>query len=146
MYPLTITNINDQKELKLLLDFMYKQPQFYPKYNDWLYGKCMQRLESEEYKALIAIHRGEVIGDVVYHDNNDELEIKNFRIDYEYRNRALGRFLLQNVSKKGTKILLDVSANNFSGLEFFIRNGFHIKDKKPLYIPDRDEFILEKLA
>lgn len=144
MLPLEITSLNDQKELKLLLDFMYKQPQFYPNYNDWLYGKCMHRLESQQYIALLAISDGKVIGNAVYTLHEDHLEIKNFRIDINYRNRALGRFLLTNIPKLSDNIRLDVSSDNFSGLEFFIRNGFHITDKKPLYIPDRDEFVLKR--
>jgi len=149
MNSLKITEPQDEKDLTRLLKFMEKQPQYYPKYKDWLYGKCKDRTESGRYKPIIAFSEGMVIGDAVYQylDENN-IELKNFRIDSKYRNRYLGRFLLKQVEYEtnGSNIHLDVTVDNFKGVEFFIHNGFRIKGKKNLYSPSQSEYIMKKLS
>lgn len=112
---MTITSIQDEKELKLLKGFILEQPQFYPKFKKWVDEKCTPRIESGFYKSLIAISKGFVIGDVIYRylDKNN-LEIKNFRIDKEYSNRDLGHFLLRQieVENPGYRLITDVTVDN----------------------------------
>ncbi len=147
MDSLKITELQDEKDLSKLLKFMEKQPQYYPDYKDWVYGKCKQRTESGRYKPIIAFSKGLVIGNAVYQylDENN-IEIKNFRIDPKYRKRYLGRFLLKQIEYETNRpnINLDVTVDNFKGVEFFIQNGFKIKEKKSLYSQKQSEYIMHK--
>jgi ribosomal protein S18 acetylase RimI-like enzyme len=147
MYPLTITPVKDEKELRLLRDFMLKQPQLYPNYKEWVDGKCQMRIENDMYKTLVAISGGVVVGDAVYQYLSDgAIEIKNFRIDSEYRNRDLGHFLLRQLEMEAKlpRINLDVSVDNFLGVQFFIRNKFDIVQKAPLYSKNQQEYLMVK--
>lgn len=145
MFPLTISTVQDESDVSKVLEFMSKQSQYYPNYLDWVNGKCKSRIESGIYKTIFAVSSGKVIGDAVFRTFDDEVEIKNFRIDPDYQNRDLGHFLLKQVQLETNRptIRLDVSANNFSGVEFFIRNGFKITGLKPLYSPNQFEYLME---
>ncbi|MBN2421297.1 GNAT family N-acetyltransferase [Candidatus Woesearchaeota archaeon] len=149
MFPLTITPVQDERDLRKLREFMLTQPQFYPGYRDWVDGKCVPRIASGQYKNLVIFSKDIVVGGSVYRflDENN-VEIKNFRIDSHYRNRDLGHFAMRQVEQesKGKIINLDVSIDNHSGVEFFIRNGFHIFGKKQLYKPGQDEYLMKKIA
>jgi ribosomal protein S18 acetylase RimI-like enzyme len=147
MFPLTITPIQDEKDLTKLLNFMLKQPQYYPKHEDWIFGKFKTRAENGRYKAILAISDKEVIGAVSYANiDKENTEIKNFRIDSNYQNRDLGHFLLKQVEHQTNKsnIHLDVSVPNFQGVKFFIHNGFKIQKTEYLYCPTQLEYIMTK--
>jgi ribosomal protein S18 acetylase RimI-like enzyme len=142
-----IKHVEDGKELRLLRKFLLEQPQFYPDYREWVDGKCIARIEDGEYKNIIVLSEGLVVGDVVYRYLNDhQIEVKNFRIDPEYRRRDLGHFLLKQVEFENPEktSTLDVTVDNFLGVQFFIRNGFNIIDKETLYKPDQFEYIMQK--
>ena len=128
---------------------MLNQHQFYPaqQYHDWIFGKCSDRIESGEYKTLLAISKGSLAGECVYSLLAQGIvEIKNFRIDEEYKNRDLGHFLLRQIEvETNAKVLtLDVTVDNFSGVQFFIRNGFNIDGKKRIYDPRQFEYLMSK--
>jgi ribosomal protein S18 acetylase RimI-like enzyme len=147
MFPLSITTVRDEKDLRLLNEFMLKQSQYYPGHREWVDGKCSTRIEKGKYKPIIAISDGRVVGDVVYHVlPNGTAEIKNFRIDEQYRNRDLGHFLLTQaeVESSSSRLALDVTVNNFLGVQFFIRNGFNIVGTDRLYLPTQLEYLMEK--
>ena len=146
MFPLLIKQPKTKTDLQHLQHFILKQPQFYPRHETWVRQKCIPFLKQGEYTAfLMPSGDGKAIGDVVYtHVTKDQIKIKNFRIDPEYRNRDLGRFMLTQVYFETNKaeMVLDVTTDNFAGIEFFIRNGFHIIRKERLYIPTQDEYIM----
>lgn len=137
---------------------MLEQTQLYPNYKDWVDGKCLPRVESGQATAWIAIADSEVVGDVVYQQlDAARIEIKNLRVDPEYRNRAIGYCLLHQVevggqqgladtSPHGLIIVADVSTANFSGVEFFVRNGFSITGMEDLYAKGQAEYLIEKIS
>ena len=144
-----IKQVEDMKELRLLRAFMLQQPQFYPDFREWVDGKCIPRIEENDYKNIIVLSEGIVIGDAIYRPlDKNKIELKNFRIDKEYRRRDLGHFLLKQVEfeNKGKIMTLDVTVDNFLGVQFFIRNGFGIKSKEALYRPEQFEYIMQKKA
>lgn len=143
-----VKSVEDEKELAMLREFLLQQGQFYPNYDSWVDGKCIPRVDSGEYHNIIAISGGRVVGDAVYREGEEGIEIKNFRIDPEYRRRALGHFLMSQVEHQnpGSRLHLDVTVNNFLGVEFFIRNGFHITDVQDLYVEGQGEYLLEKFS
>ena len=124
-----IKSVEDEKELGLLKEFMLKQKQFYPNFDLWIDNKCLPRIENGEYKNLIVINEGKVLGSVIYRLlDSEKVEIKNFRIDHCYERRDIGHFLNSQVEylNPGKKLILDITVKNFSGVQFFIRNGFNI--------------------
>jgi len=142
-----IKSIEDEKEAGMLKEFLLGQSQFYPQYDSWVDEKCMPRVESGEYQNLIVISDGKLIGDVVY-KSGEKIDLKNFRIDSQYRQRDLGHFLMSQVEhlNQGKNLKLDVTSNNFLGVEFFIRNGFSIKGIEDLYKKGQNEYLMEKPA
>jgi N-acetylglutamate synthase-like GNAT family acetyltransferase len=156
MEHLEIRQVKDPLDLRRLRSFMLKQPQFYPDYADWVDSTCLPRIESGTGRAYLLLVDGRVAGDVVFHlEQSDAVEIKNLRIDPEYRNRLAARFMLRQVELDAprlsglddlpTRIITDVSTPNFSGVEFFLRSGFRIAGMEELYRPGQHEYLLEKL-
>jgi ribosomal protein S18 acetylase RimI-like enzyme len=157
MISLEFRKVSDEVDLRHLRSFLIAQPQYYPDFRDWVDGKCIPRVESGESEALIVIQDGVIAGDAVYRrrvDTPGRVELKNFRIDPEYTNRALGHCLLRQVelegaamigaSVSGLTVVADVSTPNFSGVEFFLRNGFQITGMEELYLPGQAEYLIEK--
>lgn len=158
MNSLEIRKVADEVDLKNLRRFMLDRPQYYPDYSDWIDGKCLPRIESGRAVGWIAIADGKVAGDAVYQTLGEpgKLELKNLRIDPDYRNRDIGHCLLRQVEVEGSElagttlggltIVTDVSTPNFSGVQFFVRNGFQIVGMDELYVPDQSEYLLQKTA
>jgi len=95
------------------------------------------------------LSHGKIAGDAVYrHLDKDRIEIKNFRIDKNYRRRDLGHFLLSQIEfeNSGRNLVLDVTTKNFLGVEFFIRNMFRITAREELYREGQFEYLMEKQA
>jgi ribosomal protein S18 acetylase RimI-like enzyme len=141
-----ITSPKDKKDLENLKKFMLKQPQFYPKYKEWVSDICIPGIEKQNRKAIIVLSSNEVIGEVVYREISSGTEIKNFRVDPSYRKRDLGRFLLKQVENQSNQnsLLLDVTVNNLKGVGFFIRQGFWPIEIKELYKKGQSEYIMQK--
>lgn len=138
----------NEQQLRMLKEFMLSQPQYYPNYGDWLDRKCLPRIKNKEYKSIIAISKRLVVGDAVYRElAENRIEIKNFRMDPEYQNRGLGHFLMSQIrfENPGKILTLDVTVDNFRGVEFFIRNSFNIKEKKQLYVAGQNEYLMERV-
>lgn len=158
MNSLEIRRVEDDVDLKHLRRFMLAQPQFYPNHGDWIDGKCLPRIEEGRAVGWIALVDGKIAGDAVFQrlDEPNKIEIKNLRIDPDYRKRDIGHFLLRQVEVEGMAftdtepgsltIVTDVSTPNFSGVEFFVRNGFHIAGMDELYVPGQAEYLLQKAA
>ena len=144
---LVVKTPEDEKELAALREFMLKQPQFYPRYQEWVDGVCVPGIEQEDREAIFVMSDRQVVGDVVFRQlQGQRVEIKNFRIDEQYRRRDLGHFLLNQVERvsRGGVIVLDVSVGNFPAVEFFTRNMFHIVGKSQLYVLGQEEYLMEK--
>lgn len=158
MKSLEIRRVVDDVDIKHLRRFMLAQPQFYPDHNDWIDEKCLPRIEEGRAVGWIALVDGKIAGDAVYQTmaKPGMIELKNLRIDPDYRNRDIGHFLLRQVevegithteeTTNGLTIVTDVSTPNFSGVEFFVRNGFKIVGMDELYTPGQSEYLLQKAA
>lgn len=148
MFPIIIKSEASKKDLDILRRFMLQQPQYYPNFETWVNKKCIPNIEQKNYNSLIIISNvGTVIGDAIYTKLLDnKIKIKNFRIDPDYRNRDLGHFLLKQIAyqTENAALVLDVTVDNYAGVEFFIRNGFNIIKKERLYLPNQDEYIMVK--
>lgn len=148
MFPITIKAGKSAKDLAMLKQFMLQQPQFYPRFDTWVNDRCIPNIRQGNFQSIIVISRtGRVVGNAVYTQiEGNKIKLKNFRIDPQYRNRDLGHFLLKQVSHEThyLPMVLDVTVDNYAGVEFFIRNGFNIVQKARLYLPNQDEYIMER--
>jgi ribosomal protein S18 acetylase RimI-like enzyme len=145
-----VKSLEYNSELKLLEKFMLNQPQRHPNFKEWVDGKCIPRIDSEEYVPFLLFDKKDLVGDLVYrHLDKEIIELKNFRIDKNYHNQYWGKVLLKQLeiiaNKEGfEKIITDVSLNNHLAIDFFIRNGFEIKKIEELYLKGQKEAIIEK--
>jgi len=149
MLQITFKEIEDEKELKLLENFIKQNPEFYHKsfYFPWIEEKCIPRIEIGEYKTIVSFSEGIVIGNIIYrYLNNSTLEIKNLRVKKPNRGRDIGHFMLIQMERDNPKysIKTDVTENNYAMLNFLTKNGFQIKSKENLYLPNQTELILKK--
>lgn len=158
MKSFEVRRVADEFDEKRLREFMLGQPQYYPNYGEWVDGKCLPRIEEGRAHGWMAVVDGRVAGNAVLQTLHTPgtIEIKNLRIDPTYRRRDIGHFLLRQVEVEGAiatgaapgelTIVTDVSTPNFSGVEFFVRNGYHIEDMRELYQPGQAEYLLKKMV
>lgn len=144
MFPLTITPVQDERDLVRLRNFLLTQPQSYPHYQKWVDEKCVPRIESGIYQNLVAFYEGRAIANSIFRILSSRVDIKNFRLDKDYRGRDLGHFLLTQIIKDNPDkpITTDVTSTNLLALSFFLRNGFQKIGSARLYSPNRWETIL----
>ncbi len=140
-----VKSLEYNKEVRLLKDFVLQQPQWYPLFKEWVDGKFIPRIESEEYVPLLLFDKKSLAGNLTYRQlDKGIIEIKNLRIDEQYHNHYWGKILLQQLKilTKGNEIITDVTEHNRPALDFFLRNGFSITGKEALYLPNQYEYIL----
>ena len=126
----------DAKDITLLKGFLLKPEnrQFYgERQSAWVEEKAIPRIENGDASALVSVVDGSVIGDIVWYDlPNGAREIKNFRIDPSFVNRALGFFTLKQAEheihtisgEKPTELIIDTTVTNIAAVDFFTRYGF----------------------
>jgi ribosomal protein S18 acetylase RimI-like enzyme len=136
MNRLEVFKPSDEKDLHLLKGFLLtpENRQFYGNKQDiWVEEKALPRIENGEASALLSVVDGAVMGDVVWYDLADgSREVKNFRIDPEFGNRALGFFTLTQLKHEPhpvtgtspTELTLDTTVTNLAAVDFFTRFGF----------------------
>jgi ribosomal protein S18 acetylase RimI-like enzyme len=136
MNRLEIFKPSDTKDINLLKGFLLtpENRQFYgTKQDDWVEEKALPRIECGEASALVSVVDGTVVGDVIWYDlANGSREVKNFRIDPEFGNQALGYFTLTQLkhelhsatSSHPTALVLDTTVTNLAAIDFFTRFGF----------------------
>jgi len=124
------------------ISFVLKQKQLYPNFNEWVYDKLKPRLLNGDCKGTVIISDNKVVGNCLYYDYADKIEIKNLRIDKDYRNLYLGKMLLSSISHKN--ITTDISVENFNAVKFFMMNGFEIEYADSLYRANQLEYIIRR--
>lgn len=158
MNSLEFRKVGNEVDLDQLRRFMLAQPQLYPDYNEWVDSKCLPRIKSGHAEGLLVIQDDVVVGDAVYQrlPVPSRVEVKNLRVDEEYRNRAIGHLMLRQVEIEGAllvgarlgdlTVVTDVSTPNFAAVKFFLLSGFEISGMDELYIPGQAEYLMEKAA
>jgi [ribosomal protein S18]-alanine N-acetyltransferase len=93
--------------------------------------------------------KDEVAGFVVARRLSSELEILNFAVQPDWRNRGIGRALLEHTLSwgatfQGEKAFLEVRASNLAALRFYEHNGFEVTGRRPRYYsaPIEDALVL----
>src|SRR3989344_7212594 len=92
----TIELITDPIEIQQLYDFIKSFPLNYPDYDNWL-EQCYEELCLGTKKAFVCKLEGIIIGNLIFQRHKREptiLELKNGRVDSQYRRRnIIGRLL-----------------------------------------------------
>jgi [ribosomal protein S18]-alanine N-acetyltransferase len=90
-----------------------------------------------------------VAGFIVTRRVGSELEILNFAVRPDLRNRGIGRALLEQALGRGStfqgeKAFLEVRASNLAALRFYEHNGFQVTGRRPRYYsaPIEDALVL----
>lgn len=151
-FRFTFTELEDIKQLKMLVDFMASQDLDYPYYDEWL-QKAENQLEKKEKQAILAFSGGKLAGDLVYQVCKDKglgnlREIKNLRIHPQVRERYFANFMLKQLYTESKDrydgLIVDVRASQKETYNFFINCGFIPVMNASLYEKNMDEIVMFK--
>ncbi len=143
--------ISDRDEVQRIYNFIKAHPLDYPNYADWT-EKCRRQLELEEKGAIYETYDTKVIGCIVYQQHREDrhcIEIKNFRVDPNYRKKGVGtrlEFRICSIARASHlhKVYVDVSPINHDMVTFLLKKGYILEAKEPLYICNRIELMFSK--
>lgn len=99
-------------------------------------NEILNEFESNPFaKFLLLKEDNEIIGYIYYSDIYDRLEINQFEINNQYRNKGKGKQLLQYLIDKEKKdITLEVKKDNYSAIKVYESKDFkHIAVRKGYY-------------
>ena len=99
-------------------------------------NEILNEFESNPFaKFLLLKEDNEIIGYIYYSDIYDRLEINQFEINNQYRNKGKGKQLLQYLIDKEKKdITLEVKKDNYSAIKVYESKEFkHIAVRKGYY-------------
>lgn len=96
-------------------------------------------------KILILEEENNIIGYLYYSDIYDRIEINQFEIKKEYRNRGKGKYLLQYLLDNEKKdITLEVKKDNYSAIKVYESKGFETKAVRKGYYNGIDGLLMER--
>lgn len=99
-------------------------------------NEILNEFESNPFaKFLLLKEDNEIIGYIYYSDIYDRLEINQFEINDQYRNKGKGKQLLQYlIDKEKKNITLEVKKDNYSAIKVYESKDFkHIAVRKGYY-------------
>lgn len=99
-------------------------------------NEILNEFESNPFaKFLLLKEDNEIIGYIYYSDIYDRLEINQFEINNQYRNKGKGKQLLQYlIDKEKKNITLEVKKDNYSAIKVYESKDFkHIAVRKGYY-------------
>ena len=103
MVHLEFKSLGDQKELHLLGRFVEGQQLWYPNYSTWVHTRCIPELDSGYKSAIICWHHGSIVGNIISQKHKElpgVRELKNVRVDLNFREQSIGYFLLRQAEKE----------------------------------------------
>ncbi len=107
------------------------------------------RVVQGDMAGWVAEEKTEVVGFIVGRRVASDLEILNFAVRPDGRNRGTGAALLHQAldwgaTFHGEKAFLEVRASNLGALRFYEHNGFEVTGRRPRYYvaPIEDALIL----
>ena len=96
-------------------------------------------------KVLVLQEDDKIIGYIYYSDIYDRLEINQFEINAEYRNKGKGKYLIQYLIDKEKKdITLEVKQDNYSAIKVYEDKGFVHKAVRKGYYNGIDGLLMER--
>ena len=109
-------------------------------------NEILNEFESNPFaKFLLLKEDNEIIGYIYYSDIYDRLEINQFEINNQYRNKGKGKQLLQYlIDKEKKNITLEVKKDNYSAIKVYENNGFETKAVRKGYYNGIDGLLMER--
>lgn len=148
---LTIREISDEKDLRKLRYFLLGQALWYPNYERWIEDVCIPDIENNWKTAILGYSNGHVVGDAIFQKHKQlprTREIKNLRINPEYRRRDLAHFLIRQVEEENKeqfdRIIVDTDARNKTVVRFLNFCGYNPIMQMPLYSENNLDIIFSK--
>ena len=129
-FDFEIRTVDSTKDIKQLINFLVRQDLGYPRYEEWV-----QKVEYEidiGYKiGIAAFSNGHIIGDLVYQPHKElhgVREIKNLRIDPNFKRRDLAHFMLRQAEVEDfneyESIITDVREDREEAINFLRFCGY----------------------
>ena len=148
---LTIREVSDEKELGGLRNFLLGQALWYSNYERWVEEVCIPDIENNWKTAIVAYSNNYVVGDAIFQKHKQlprTREIKNLRINPEYRRKDLAHFLIRHVEEENKelfdRIILDTDTKNTGIVRFLIFCGYRPIMQLPLYSDNNLDVIFSK--
>jgi len=148
-FNFNFTTLQDERQLRTLIDFVAKQDLGYPNYPRWV-EKAEHDLKTGQKSAILAFSDGALVADLIYQQHRtipQVLEIKNLRVHPELRERYFARFMLKQLEREArgyTTLLTDARESQTDVLSFFLASNFSPVAILPIYSPESNEVIIAK--
>ena len=150
MVHLEFKTLGDQKELHLLGRFVEGQQLWYPNYTTWVHTVCIPELDSGYKSAIICWHHGMIVGNIIFQKHKElpgVMELKNVRVDPNFRGEAIGYFLLRQSEKEArehryTMTMADIDVRQKDMVALLRMAGYQTLGKEHLYSDDALDVIM----
>ncbi len=100
----------------------------------------------DEHKYLVARDKDKIVGYIGIEDIASEKHIINMAVHPDYRNKGIGKRLIETVLNDKEVLFLEVRASNLSAQSLYKKYGFSIVGIRKHYYSDNDEdaYIMKK--
>ncbi len=157
MVYFAIHSVGDERDLRILREFLLGQALWYPDYAQWVETVCIPDIDNGWKKAIVARDRsGAVVGNAVFQPHKElsrTRELKNIRIHPGSRGRDLGHFLLRQAEEEDAVVDgqrtfdmiiadTDIRSRDMIGLLAF--SGYQEIFRRPLYAEGNVDMIMVK--
>ena len=144
-----VRQVEGYSDLMMLRRFLHEHDLGYVGYHDWIESICIPEIEKGDKSAVIALHDGRIIGNIVWQHHKElprTVEVKNLRIHPMSRERGLAYFLMKQCESESKKnfdvIIVDIPGDRKDVKKFLLRYGFRVLYQSPLYTDNRLETVL----
>ncbi len=150
----SIKLITDPIEINRLYDFIKRFPLDYPNYDGWV-EQCYEELRLGTKRAFICELEGVVIGDLIFQRHKKEssiLEIKNLRVESQYRRRKIASRFLRDVEEFARnngdykRLIIDTHIDNLPVIKTLEKSGFKVESKERLYGQKEEAILIKDLT
>ena len=95
--------------------------------------------DKELYKVITVVEKEAFLGYVIIFNNSESIEIMKIATLPEFREKGIGRLLIQEILKYKMGIFLEVRENNKIARNFYLKCGFEEVGKRKNYYSDTKE-------
>ena len=136
--------LDSRSDLKKLVDFLMKQSLGYPNYEEWVL-RAEADIDRGRKKAILGFSNGNLAADLVLHWHEKlpgVVEIKNLRVDPDFRRRDFAHFMLRQAEVENPgclAMICDVRQNQPEAIALLRFAGYVPVCSVPLYdlnVPD----------
>ncbi len=150
-FRLEVRSVGSRRDVERLRVFLLGQALWYPRYEDWVCGRCIPDVHSGRKSAFVAYADGEVVGNAIYQPHGElprTRELKNLRVHPRFRRRDLAHFLIRQAEEedRGTfdRIVCDADARQLAVRRLLLFSGYRPVCETPLYCSDNVDVVFHK--